>query len=58
MVIDRPLCDLQHCKYCFDSNCIAKPIVHERCPYKIMRDDVDKLGYINITGHLEKKEDK
>ena len=49
MVIDRPLCDLQHCKYWFDSNCIAKPIVHERCPYKIMCDDVDKLGYIYIT---------
>lgn len=57
MFIDKPTCNLKYCRFFSDYNCMAEKIRHERCPYKIMRDDVDALGYINATGHLEKKED-
>lgn len=57
MFIDRPLCNLKCCRFFSDYNCMAEETRHEKCPYKIMRDDVDALGYINITGHLERKSD-
>lgn len=57
MFVDKPTCNLKHCRFFSDYNCMAEKIKYERCPYKIMRDDVDALGYINVTGHLEKKED-
>lgn len=57
MFVDKPLCNLKHCRFFSDYNCMADETKHERCPYKIMRDDVDALGYINVTGHLERKSD-
>ena len=55
MFIDKPTCNLKYCRFFSDYNCMAEKTRHERCPYKIMRDDVDALGYINVTGHLEKR---
>ena len=57
MFIDKPTCNLKCCRFFSDYNCMAEKIKHKRCPYKIMCDDVDALGYVNVTGHLEKKED-